>query len=142
MNQLESYSLLLSDSFFTNLAIDTSTELIVHTMKTFGNYNPILIIVIATIGFMLASIVNYFFGKIIFKVVAPSNKQKHTEMVDRTQSVRNSKLLPYILLISAIPFWGKFIILYSGFCNIRFSYMLSIVTLAKLAYYSYLIILS
>lgn len=141
MNQLETYSLLLSDSFFANLAIDTSTEFVIHTLKIFDNYEPIPVIIIATAGFFLASLVNYFFGKIVFKIVAPNDKVKHAAMIDRMDYIRQLRVLPLILLSSAVPFFGKFVVLFAGFCNIRFTYVISITTFAKLGYYTYLIVL-
>lgn len=142
MDQMETYLLLLSDSFFTNLAIDTSTELVIHALKIFGNYQPTLVIAIATMGFLCAAAVNYLFGKMIFKIVAPSDKEQHMAMVARMNHIRNSKLLPIIIILSAIPFWGKFVILFAGFCSIRFRYTICIVAAAKLSYYTYLIFLA
>lgn len=142
MQQLETYSLLLSDTFFTNLAIDNSTELVIHTIKIFGNYQPLPVIAIATIGFVLASMANYLLGKVIFKIVAPSEEGKYQEMQNRMTTIRNFKFLPLIILFSAVPFWGKFVVLFAGFCNIRFIYTMSILTVAKLSYYSYLILLT
>ena len=139
MDQLESYFLLLSDSFFTHLAIDTSTELVVHTMKIFGTYDPILIVAFAIFGFFFATIINYVLGRMIFKIVAPSDEAKQAEMNHRMDTLRDSKLLPLILAFSAAPFFGKFVILFSGFCRISLLYTISIALIAKLSYYIYLI---
>lgn len=141
LEKLEQYLLLLSDSFFSNLAIDTQTETAIHTMQVFGNYNSLAMIAFAITGFFGAILVNYFFGTVLYKIFAPSNEERLKESNGRIEKLKSSKLLPFILLFSAQPIFGKFVLSFAGFCRIRFLYMLSICILAKLSYFVYLMMM-
>jgi CBS domain-containing protein len=66
-------------------------------------------------------------------------KEEQNQLNTKINSIKNSKLLAVIIAISFLPFFGKFIVLFSGFCRIKFKTVLIISILTKLVYYSFLI---
>lgn len=136
MEKIEIYSLLFADSFHSNFAISTAKELAFHSMKIFAIYQPYLVIMIAFSASLLAFSCNYLFGHICYKILRPVNskeEQKATEK--RLESVRSLSFLPAILALSFVPFCGKFVPVFAGFCKISFIRTMVISLLAKLIYY-------
>ena len=67
MNQFEAYSLLFVDSFVSNLVIGFQNELIFHSMKMFGGYNSLIMLLVAICASLSGNVVNYIFWKNSFK---------------------------------------------------------------------------
>ena len=133
MNKLEIYSLLFTDSFTSNLAINTSEEIIIHTIKTFGTASLKITVTVATAASLVANIINYFLGKILFNVFNAAG-------VAEQQTIRNHKLAKLVkynkifLLLSIIPFFGKFVPVVAGFSKFPFVSTILICTGLKLSY--------
>ena len=137
MNPLETYILLFTDTLVSNLAINSSYELVIHSMKIFGQYNSYLIIFVASSAFAVSCLANYLLGIICFRILSPLSP-KESETAIRTEKIRDNKYLPLLLLLSAFPFFGKFVILIAGFCKTRLLLTIIIAALAKFVYYSFL----
>ena len=135
MDQIEIFTLLFTDTLTSNLVFNTSTELVLHSMKMFGIYNADLTILIASIAYMFACIVNYVLGMVSYKVLSPLSKEEATTNIN-IDKIRKNKFLSLLLMISAYPFFGKFIILFAGFCRIRLILVLAIGVSTKIAYYT------
>lgn len=140
MTNSEKFFLLFSDSFFTNLAIDTSSEIVIHAMKIFGGAETLQIILVASCGYLLAVLANYLLGKIIFKAVTIVDDKNKDTRFSNIDMIKNFKYLRLILLLSAVPFFGKFIALFAGFCNIGLFRTILYCVIAKVMYYSYLML--
>ena len=134
MGQFETYLLLFTDVLTSNFAFNISSELVLDTMQIFGNYNKHLMLLVATAAYMFSICINYIFGTICYKILAPSN-QKAPELNSKIEYIRNSRFLLVIIAVSCLPFFGKFIILFSGFCQINFKKTLITSLFAKLIYY-------
>jgi len=137
MNLTEIYLLLFTDTLVSNLAINTSAELVIHSMKIFNSYNPYTIIVVSTISFALASSINYLLGIICHKVLAPLANDEIALSQNKIEQIRRSKYFLLLLLLSAAPFFGKFVLVFAGFCRINLILTITIAVFAKLVYYSY-----
>ncbi|WP_250311910.1 YqaA family protein [Rickettsia endosymbiont of Oedothorax gibbosus] len=136
MEQFEAYSLLFTDSLVGNLVISLDSELIVHSMKMFGVYNNLIIVVVATIASLVATSINYFFGIMLWRIFYfYKNTQIHTNQQLLSQFFFKYNIL--ILWLIFIPLWGKFIPLIAGFTKINFIRVLAISGVIKLCYYSY-----
>jgi membrane protein YqaA with SNARE-associated domain len=136
MDSFEMYSLLFTDSLVSNFAFNISTELALHSMKIFGLYNSYLVIMLASLAFMLAACINYGLGILCYNILAPlKSKGTNTNNIN-TDKIRRNKYLPFFLLLSAVPFFGKFIMLFAGFCKVRPILAISIGSLSRLIYYS------
>jgi membrane protein YqaA with SNARE-associated domain len=94
---------------------------------------------IATLAFTIASLVNYGFGIMCYKILAPMQSEKiqtSNEVNNHIEQIRKSKYLPLFLILSATPFFGKFIILFGGFCRTPFIMTIAIGTISRFIYYS------
>jgi len=138
MNQLEVYLLLFTDTLVSNFAINNSTELAISSMKAFsGLYNPYIVLITASCAVIVAFLVNYVLGITCYKILAPMNATESNKgNSEKIEAIRNFKWLPFILLLSSAPFFGKFIILFAGFCRIPFIKTMIIGCFAKSLYYA------
>lgn len=138
MNQLEIYLLLFTDSLVSNFAINNSTELAIFSMKTFSSlYNPYIVLATATCAVIVAFSANYVLGIACYKILAPMNvAESNKDNSKKIEAIRQSKILPLILLLSGVPFFGKFIILFAGFCRVPFIKTIIIGSFAKFVYYT------
>jgi hypothetical protein len=135
MDLFEIYLLLFTDVLTSSFAFNVSSEeLVLSTMKTFGNYNKQLMLLVAIIAYILSVCINHIFGIMCYKILAPANK-KAPELNAKIDAIAKSRFLPIIIGLSFIPFFGKFIILLSGFCRINFIQVLIISIFTKLIYY-------
>jgi membrane protein YqaA with SNARE-associated domain len=134
MDLYEIYSLLFTDVLTSNFAFNISSEIVLDTMQTFGNYDKKIILLVAIIAYTFSICINYIFGIMCSKILAPAN-QKASELNSKIEIITKSRFLPIIIIISFAPFFGKFIILFSGFCRINFIKILTISVIAKLIYY-------
>ncbi len=136
---IEKYMLILSDTLFANLAIDNSMEIAIYSVAIFGNYNPLLVLVFALAGYTVASVLNYILGRVVFNILKPRDEEKRLKSESNINFIRGSKYLPLILLFSLVPFWGKFVPLFAGFCKVNLRLTIAICILSKLAYYCYIL---
>ncbi|CAN0577544.1 unnamed protein product [Ectocarpus sp. 12 AP-2014] len=138
MNQLEIYLLLFTDTLVSNFAINNSTKLAISSMKTFsGLYNPYIVLITATCAVITSFSANYVLGIACYKILAPMNAAESNKgNSEKIEVIRNLKLLPFILLLSGAPFFGKFVILFAGFCRIPFIKTIIIGSIAKFIYYA------
>lgn len=134
MDPFEIYLLLFTDVLTSNFAFNISSELVLDTMQTFGNYNEQLMLLVAIMSYILSVCINYIFGILCYKILAPANK-KASELNSKIDAIRKSRFLPIMIALSFAPFFGKFIILLSGFCRINFIQLLIISIFTKLIYY-------
>jgi membrane protein YqaA with SNARE-associated domain len=143
MPQLEIYLLLFTDTLVSNFAFNNSTELAIFSMKVFGFYNPYIVIATASSAVTIAYCANYLLGIACYKILAPmNNDESGADNSKRIEVIRTTKFLPLIILLSGVPFFGKFVILFAGFCRVRFLMTIALGTLAKFIYYivTYLIL--
>lgn len=138
MTIFETYTMLFVDTLVSNFAFNSSTELSIHAMKIFGHYNGYLIIIISSLAFMISSCVNYIFGMACYKILSPLNAKEGAKKDERIKKLRSSPYLPLMLMLSAIPFFGKFVMLFSGFCKIPPIKSITIGSGSRLVYYSLL----
>lgn len=140
MNLTEIYLLLFTDTLVSNLAINPSSELVIYSMKIFNSYNPYIIIAVAAVSFSIATCINYLLGMICHKILAPLKDEEASSSQNKIGQIRRSNYLFLLLTLSAIPFFGKFILVFAGFCRVNFSLTITIAVIVKLAYYSYFIL--
>jgi|GEM_PF-877606 membrane protein YqaA with SNARE-associated domain len=138
MTQFEIYLLLFTDVLTANFAFNTSSEIVLDTMKLFGNYHKPLMLLVALIAYAFSIGINYILGVVCYKILTPLGEEQN-QLNAKINSIKNFKLLPIIIAISFLPFFGKFIVLLTGFCRIKFKMVLLISVITKLVYYSFLI---
>lgn len=138
MTQFEIYLLLFTDVLTANFAFNTSSEIVLDTMKLFGNYHKPLILLVVLIAYAFSIVINYILGVVCYKILTPLGEEQN-QLNAKINSIKNFKLLPIIIAISFLPFFGKFIVLLTGFCHIKFKIVLLISVIKRLVYYSFLI---
>ena len=138
MNQIEVYTLLFTDSLVSNLVISLDRELIFHTMKVFGDHNKVAIVLTSTTASIFANCINYFLGRVLFNFFyLTKNNVGNRVYVAYSQFI--ARYYVFVLMLSIIPFWGKFIILLTGFTKVNFFRVIGISGLMKLCYYTVLL---
>ena len=138
MNQIEVYTLLFTDSLVSNLVISLDRELIFHTMKVFGDHNKVAIVLTSTTASIFANCINYFLGRVLFNFFYLTKNNVGNRVYD-AYSQFIARYYVFVLMLSIIPFWGKFIILLTGFTKVNFFRVIGISGLMKLCYYTVLL---
>ena len=140
MNITEIYLLLFTDTLTGNLCFNISSELVIGSMKIFGNYNNAAIISIATPAFIIAAVINYIFGRICYKILAPWTPRERRLSEKRIAQLNNNSYVLLLLIFSCVPFFGKFILFLAGFSKLNFKNVIVIAAITKLIYYTIFII--
>lgn len=139
MDHTEIYALLFTDTLTSNLAINISGELVLPSMKVFGNYDNFQILLVALAAYCIAICLNYVLGILCFKVLSPINSRDVENSKRVLDKIKNSKAIYLLLILSAVPFFGKFILVFLGFLRFRCSHTLLLGGIMKLLYLSYYI---
>lgn len=139
---MEQYSLLFIDTLASNIVFCFTSEFALASMKAFNLYNKYLLLLVALSSFTLASTLNYYFGKICYKILAPFNrgaKNIHDtkKSTPHTQPLKQNNIIYFALLLSGTPFTGKFIVFFAGFYKANFIRTILITICSKLVYYIY-----
>ncbi len=128
MDKIEAYALLFTDSFFSNLVFSISDELVLYTMRYFGNYDNAAILAVVIAANILAICANYLLGIVLGNILSkPASTLKFIESLSKYNII----FLPLVV----IPFCGKFIPVMAGLFRINFVKTLVVTTLAKACYY-------
>lgn len=134
MTQFETYLLLFTDVLVSNFAFNFSHEIAFDSMSIFGTYDIRLMILSGVAAYTISVCINYLLGGVCYKILAPADKNQ-SELSSKIEKLKEFKFLPLIIALSCLPFFGKFIILFSGFCRIKFKLVFFISILTKLIYY-------
>lgn len=140
MNQYESFSFLFTDSLCSNLVVSPHKELAIHVMKIMGGYDTHTTLVIGALGALCAVLINYVFGIVLYNLYRASSDQDIQQRYQKL-TVFFNKYGIILLLISAVPHVGKFMILVAGFTRFGIIRSTIFATLGKVAYYIYVLYL-
>jgi membrane protein YqaA with SNARE-associated domain len=140
MTNFETYLLLFTDVLVSNFAFNISPDIVFGAMKIF-EYDKKLMILVASMAYATSIIINYLLGIVCYKILAPVNSNE-TDLNSKIKYINNFKFLPLIIALSCIPFFGKFIILLGGFAKVNFKLIFFIALIAKVVYYSLLVVSS
>ena len=124
------YISLFLSCFLSATILPGQSEIVLTALIMSGNYSLIFLIFIASVGNILGSIVNWFLGikikKIIHKIWFPASE---SQLKKATNWYR--KYGSWSLLLSWVPFIGDPLTIVAGICKMRFLLFLLIVTIAK-----------
>ena len=141
MNYQELYSLIFIDSFVANIVFCFANEIAVETVKIFNYYNISLIIIIASSASILAYYIDYLFGRVVFQVVKPFQKENGKIATERFRKLSENNYFKILLMISALTMYGKFAVFFAGFARINFKYIMLITLVMRPTYYSYMLLI-
>ena len=134
MNKVESYSLLFTDSLIGNLAINPTSEFVVHSMKAFANYDVSLMFLIVVCASFISITLNYLFGKILKNILSISASNAINAKQKNISAIFNKYNILFLLL-SIVPFCGKFVQVVAGVFDLKYIRVITLCMLFKTIYY-------
>ncbi len=138
MPQSELLFFILIDSFTSNLAFITNSELAIWVALQLSAVPKILIVAAAFVGVICANFANYFLGRIVRNIFVNkiSKGSESKENIGVLRSIYNNFGI-YLLVLGFIPVYSKFVVFFGGFTKYRMIRVVFIVALAKACYYYY-----
>lgn len=126
--------LLFSASFFAATIFPAQSEFVLIALRNSGENNVYALVVVATIGNVLGSLVNFFMGKYLLhfkdKKWFPANENMLTKATNFYQ-----KWGIWSLLLAWVPFIGDPLTLVAGIFRTNIWLFLILVTIGKAARY-------
>jgi len=138
MSLIESSSLLFFDSFFAALALTMSNEMVAQLMTIIPGYNIYLVFVLALLGSVAGSVVNWQIGKCFLFLHKTNFFRNKSEEILKAQE-KWQKFLIYILLFSWIAAIGGPFAILAGFFKTKLKQFLLLVLSGKFIFYFLLV---
>ena len=138
---LFSYFQLLLFSFLAATILPFSSEILLSTMYMTGSFQTLNLLVIASLGNISGSIVNWYLGKKI------NLYQKKKWFPESSNQLKKSeyyfqKYGLWSLLLSWVPIIGDPITLFAGILNVRFQIFVILVSISKISRYVFVLYLA
>ena len=138
MTNTEIYYSLFVDALSSNLLVFLNSEYVIWVVNLFNHYSTVLILFCSVFGFLLASIINYMIGKLIYKIYhrffTTTNNTRYQNL-----KIVLDKYWFVILLALLLPIVHRFTFILFGFCQIYLGKILILGSCIKLIYYMYYI---
>lgn len=138
---LFSYFQLLLFSFLAATILPFSSEILLSTMYMTGSFQTLNLLVIASLGNISGSIVNWYLGK---KINLYQRKKWFPVSSDRLKKSEYyfQKYGLWSLLLSWVPIIGDPITLFAGILNVRFQIFVILVSISKISRYVFVLYLA
>lgn len=138
---LFSYFQLLLFSFLAATILPFSSEILLSTMYMTGSFQTLNLLVIASLGNISGSIVNWYLGK---KINLYQKKKWFPVSSDRLKKSEYyfQKYGLWSLLLSWVPIIGDPITLFAGILNVRFQIFVILVSISKISRYVFVLYLA
>ena len=138
---LFSYFQLLLFSFLAATILPFSSEILLSTMYMTGSFQTLNLLVIASLGNISGSIVNWYLGK---KINLYQKKKWFPVSSDRLKKSEYyyQKYGLWSLLLSWVPIIGDPITLFAGILNVRFQIFIILVSISKISRYVFVLYLA
>ena len=136
-----SYFQLLLFSFLAATILPFSSEILLSTMYMTGSFQTLNLLVIASLGNISGSIVNWYLGK---KINLYQKKKWFPVSSDRLKKSEYyfQKYGLWSLLLSWVPIIGDPITLFAGILNVRFQIFIILVSISKISRYVFVLYLA
>ena len=136
-----SYFQLLLFSFLAATILPFSSEILLSTMYMTGSFQTLNLLVIASLGNISGSIVNWYLGK---KINLYQKKKWFPVSSDRLKKSEYyfQKYGLWSLLLSWVPIIGDPITLFAGILNVRFQIFVILVSISKISRYVFVLYLA
>lgn len=132
---LEGYGSLFAGSFLAATVLPGSSEALLLALAAIGTFDPLALILVASLGNVLGSVVNWALGYSLQRW-----KDRRWFPVKADQLDRASKLFSryglWTLLLAWLPVVGDPLTVVAGILRVRFSLFLALVALGKTARYA------
>ena len=138
---LFSYFQLLLFSFLAATILPFSSEILLSTMYMTGSFQTLNLLVIASLGNISGSIVNWYLGK---KINLYQRRKWFPVSSDRLKKSEYyfQKYGLWSLLLSWVPIIGDPITLFAGILNVRFQIFVILVGISKISRYVFVLYLA
>ena len=138
---LFSYFQLLLFSFLAATILPFSSEILLSTMYMTGSFQTLNLLVIASLGNISGSIVNWYLGK---KINLYQRRKWFPVSSDRLKKSEYyfQKYGLWSLLLSWVPIIGDPITLFAGILNVRFQIFVILVSISKISRYVFVLYLA
>ena len=138
---LFSYFQLLLFSFLAATILPFSSEILLSTMYMTGSFQTLNLLVIASLGNISGSIVNWYLGK---KINLYQRKKWFPVSSDRLKKSEYyfQKYGLWSLLLSWVPIIGDPVTLFAGILNVRFQIFVILVSISKISRYVFVLYLA
>jgi membrane protein YqaA with SNARE-associated domain len=130
MDILQAYLLLFNDCFLTSLIVVPRLPYVIDVMTSLGNYNNYLILLVSFLASVMGLIVNWIIGLFFRKL---ENYEKFANRVDVLKKAEKffATKGKWILLLSAIPFWGALFTTAAGVLRLSLLQFIILVSFSK-----------
>lgn len=140
LENISDLTLLFASSFLAATIFPAQSEILLATLDIAGNHNPLLLLVIATIGNVLGALINWFIGYYFIKF-----KDKKWFPIKEGKIKKYSNLYQkygvWSLLFAWIPIIGDPLTVIAGIFKTNIWLFLLLVTIGKAARYSFIILI-
>ena len=138
---LFSYFQLLLFSFLAATILPFSSEILLSTMYMTDSFQTLNLLVIASLGNISGSIVNWYLGK---KINLYQRRKWFPVSSDRLKKSEYyfQKYGLWSLLLSWVPIIGDPITLFAGILNVRFQIFVILVSISKISRYVFVLYLA
>lgn len=133
---IETYLLLLTDSFFAFLILPIKTDMVYEAMMVFTPHDKNLISIIALIGSFFALSCNYYLGKSLIFLKKSDFFKNSEESLSKVEKFWN-KYLIWALPILALNSFGIIFSLFCGFFRSRPWLVFMLLFLGRAGFYLY-----
>ena len=140
MDYFENYSLLFADSVFANTVFYGGQEMALNIMNSLGGYDKKIMFLVATLGYAMSVLINYWFGKILFKI--------YNSSIDNQVAAENYKSMQegmqrfgwLMLCFNMVPAIGPFLPVLASFINFGIKKTLFFAAIARMVYYFWVLL--
>ena len=130
MDIFHAYLFLFNDCFLTSLLFIPRTSYAIDVMLVVGKYNSYLIFIISLLASVIGLMINWIIGSFIRKL------EKNERFADRADDLNDAEIFfkakgKWILLLSAIPFWGALFTTAAGVLRFNIGHFIILVSFSK-----------
>lgn len=130
MDNIQAYSFLFNDSFLTSLIFIPRLSYAADVMLSLGMYNPYIILIVSLIGNVIGCLINWIIGFFMRKLETLERFSDRMESFQTAEEFFKRKG-KWILLLSAIPFWGALFTTAAGVLHLRISHFIILVSFSN-----------
>jgi membrane protein YqaA with SNARE-associated domain len=134
MTLVEAYLFLFFDSIMSVVIFVPNTEMVYKVMKFFPRYTEGYMVVIASIGVVAGSSINYIFGKALHSLKQRINHYEDSIKFKYLTQYVDQKLF-WLLVLSLLPVIGSVTTTAAGFFRIKYYKVVLVILLSRIFYY-------
>ncbi len=130
MDDLQAYLLLFNDCFLTSLIIIPRLPYVIDVMLMLNSYNPYMIFIISFISSVIGLVINWIIGLFFRRIERFEKFSYRIDSLSKAEIFFNAKG-KWILLLSAIPFWGALFTVAAGVLRLNIVQFIILVSFSK-----------